>query len=145
MPTIVTSAVLDAPPDRVWALLRDFAAIGSWHPVLPPVEIEDGPADRIGAVRVFPAAAGHRERLVALDDRARTTSYVFEDTAGLPVRDYVSGFRVTAAGDRTLIEWHATFDCDAADEDKITSQVRDGIFLPGLAALTEHFNQPKGA
>jgi len=52
---------------------------------------------------------GHRERLVALDDTARSTRYAFE------------------------------FDCDAADEPEVTSQVRDGIFLPGLAALKERF------
>lgn len=69
MPTIVTSAVLNAPPAEVWPLLRDFAAIGSWHPYLPPAEIKDGPAD----------------------------------------------------------------------EDKVSSQVEEGIFLPGLAALTERF------
>ncbi|MFI6095087.1 SRPBCC family protein [Lentzea sp. NPDC051213] len=80
MPRIVTSPVLDASADEVWELLRDFSAIGSWHPNLPEAKIEaGGPGDR-----VFPAAGGHRERLVALDDTARSTRYAFEDTAGLP-------------------------------------------------------------
>jgi len=38
MPRIVTSAVLDAPAEEVWELLRDFSAIGSWHPHLPAAE-----------------------------------------------------------------------------------------------------------
>jgi hypothetical protein len=141
MPRIVTSAVLDAPAQEVWELLRDFSAIGSWHPFLPEAKIEGGdPVDRVGAVRVFPAAGGHRERLVALDDAERSTRYAFEDTAGLPVRDYVSGLRVTPASDTTsLVEWTAGFDCDATDEPQVISQVRDGIFLPGLAALKERF------
>jgi hypothetical protein len=48
MPSITESVVLTASPERVWALLRDFAAIGDWHPFLPPVRVEDGPADRVG-------------------------------------------------------------------------------------------------
>lgn len=136
MPTILTSAVLDAPAAEVWALLRDFAAIGSWHPFLPPPSIEDGPADRVGAVRVF---GDHRERLVALDDLERSTRFSFEDSGGLPVRDYVSGLRVRAAAGGSLVEWHASFDCDADDEPKIVAQVRDGVFLPGLAALKKRF------
>jgi hypothetical protein len=32
MPQITESTVAGAPADEVWALLRDFAAIGDWHP-----------------------------------------------------------------------------------------------------------------
>ena len=71
MPQIFTSTVVGAPVGEAWALLRDFAAIGSWHPALPPCEIEGGPADRAGCVRVFPMAGGHRETLVSLDDERR--------------------------------------------------------------------------
>lgn len=136
MPTVVTSTVLDAPAEEVWALLRDFAAIGSWHPYLPPPTIEDGPADRVGAVRAF---GDHRERLVALDDLDRSTRFAFVDSGGLPVRDYVSALRVLPASGGSLVEWTAVFDCDEADEPKVTAQVRDGVFLPGLAALKERF------
>ena len=69
MPQITESTVLGAPAGEVWTLLRDFAAIGDWHPALPPAEIEEGPADRVGCVRVYPLAGGHRETLVALDDQ----------------------------------------------------------------------------
>ena len=56
MPQVTESTVVGGPVGEVWALLRDFAAIGDWHPALPPAEIEDGPADRVGSVRVFPLA-----------------------------------------------------------------------------------------
>jgi Polyketide cyclase / dehydrase and lipid transport len=49
MPRVFTSTVAGAPVGEVWALLRDFAAIGSWHPAVPACEIEGGPADRVGA------------------------------------------------------------------------------------------------
>ena len=60
MPQITESTVVGAPAGEVWALLRDFAASGDWHPALPPAEIEDSPADRVGYVRVYPLAGGHR-------------------------------------------------------------------------------------
>jgi hypothetical protein len=46
MPQVTESTVVGGPVGEVWALLRDFAAIGDWHPALPPADIEDGPADR---------------------------------------------------------------------------------------------------
>ena len=64
MPQIVTSIVVASPAGEVWALLRDFAAIGDWHPALPPCEIEGGPADRVGCVRVFPLADGRDRKSV---------------------------------------------------------------------------------
>jgi hypothetical protein len=140
MPTITATTVLNAPPDHVWTLLRDFAGIGGWHPFLPPVRVEGGPADRVGAVRVFVTPQGeHRERLLALDDLARSTTFRFDDSAGLPVRDYVSTLSVMAAGDGTLVTWSSRYDCDAADEPAVVAQVRDGILRPGLAALTGRF------
>ena len=56
MPQVTESTVIGGPVSEVWAWLRDFAAIGDWHPALPPAEIENGPADRVGCVRVFPLA-----------------------------------------------------------------------------------------
>jgi hypothetical protein len=142
MPQITESTVVGATAGEVWTLLRDFAAIGDWHPALPPAEIEDGPADRVGCVRVYPLAGGHRETLVALDDQQRRIAFTFADhAAGLPVRSYTSMMTVrpvTVTG-YTYVEWSSRFDCDEADEDKVTAQVRDGIMMPGLRALEVRF------
>jgi hypothetical protein len=141
MPQIVTSTVVATPVGEVWALLRDFAAIGDWHPALPPCEIQDGPADRVGCVRVFPLAGGHRETLTGLDDQQRIIAFAFGDNAGLPVRSYMSMMtaRPVTLSDQTYVEWTSRFDCDEADEDKITAAVRDGVLVPGLKALEQRF------
>jgi hypothetical protein len=141
MPQIVTSTVVASPVGEVWALLRDFAAIGDWHPALPPCEIQDGPADRVGCVRVFPLAGGHRETLTALDDQQRIITFAFGDNAGLPVRSYTSMMttRPVTLTDQAYIEWSSRFDCDEADEDKVTAAVRDGVLIPGLKALEQRF------
>jgi hypothetical protein len=141
MPQIVTSTVVASPAGQVWALLRDFAAIGDWHPALPPCEIEDGPADRVGCTRVFPLAGGHREILTGLDDQQRTIAFAFGDSAGLPVRSYRSMMTVrpVTLTDQAYVEWSSRFDCDEADEDKVTAAVRDGVLVPGLKALEQRF------
>jgi len=141
MPQIVTSTVVARPVGEVWALLRDFAAIGDWHPALAPCEIEDGPADRVGCVRVFPLAGGHREALTGLDDQQRIIAFAFGDNAGLPVRSYMSMMtaRPVTLSDQTYVEWSSRFDCDEADEDKVIAAVRDGVLVPGLRALEQRF------
>ena len=49
---VTRSAVIDAPIETVWAVLRDFNSHWYWHPIIDSSEIEDGePSDRIGCVR----------------------------------------------------------------------------------------------
>lgn len=125
MPEVFTSTIVGAPAGEVWALLRDFASIGDWHPALPPCEIENGPADRVGSVRVYPLAGGHRETLVSLDDRHRKITFTFADhAAGLPVRNYLSTrtVRPVTIGNHAYVEWLSRFDCDEPDEDKTAAR-----------------------
>jgi hypothetical protein len=145
MPQIVTSTVVASPAGEVWALLRDFGAIGDWHPALPPCEIEDGPADRVGCVRIFALAGGHRETLTGLDDQQRIIAFAFGDNAGLPVRGYTSMMtaRPVTLSDQTYVEWSSQFDCDEADQDKVIAAVRDGVLVPGLKALEQRFGSPR--
>jgi len=148
MPQITESTMVGAPAGDVWTLLRDFAAIGDWHPALPPAEIEDGPADRVGCVRVFPQAGGHRETLIALDDQQRRIAFTFADRAGgLPVRSYTSTItaRPVTLTDDTYVEWSSWFDCDEADEDKAIAAIRDGVLVPGLRALEQRFGPAPSA
>ncbi len=142
MPQVFTSTVVAAPVGEARALLRDFAAIGSWHPALPPCEIEDGPADRVGCVRVFALAGDHRETLVSLGDQHRAIAFTFGDNAaGLRARRYLSTIvtRPITLSNQTYVEWSSRFDCDEVDEDKMITQVRDGVLTPGLKALEQRF------
>ena len=66
------SAVIDAPIDRVWAVLRDFNSHSAWHPAVGESQIENGePADQVGCIRNFTLKDGNhiREQLLALSDR----------------------------------------------------------------------------
>ena len=142
MSQVHTSTIVGAPADEVWALLRDFGAVGDWHPALPPCRIEDGPADRVGCTRVFPLAGDHREKLVSLDDSSRTIAFSFADgAAGLAVRNYLSimTVRPVTTGNQAYVEWCSRFDCDEPDEEKVISQISEGVLVPGLKALEQWF------
>ena len=54
---VTRSAVIDAPIERVWDVLRDFNSHTAWHPVVAESEIEGGePSDQVGCVRRFTLA-----------------------------------------------------------------------------------------
>ena len=71
MARVFTSSVIGAPPDQVWARVRDFNGLPSWHPRIRESQIEGGePSDKIGCVRDFYLQNGDRirERLLGLSD-----------------------------------------------------------------------------
>ena len=71
MPRVVRSTIIDAPVERLWAVLRDFNGHKSWHPIVAKSTIERGyPSDKIGCVRRFTMQDGAelREQLLALSD-----------------------------------------------------------------------------
>jgi len=86
--------------------------------------------------------------LVSLDDQHRAIAFTFGDNAaGLRVRRYVSmmAARPITLSNHAYVEWSSQFDCDEADEadeadeDKVITQVRDGVLIPGLKALEQRF------
>jgi len=66
---VVRSAVIDAPIERVWSVLRDFNSHTAWHPVVADSHIERSePSDQVGCVRNFTLQDGNhiREQLLTL-------------------------------------------------------------------------------
>ena len=65
--TVIQSAVIDAPIDRVWAVLRDFNSHDRWHPAVARSRMENDVAgDVVGGVRRFSLSDGAelREQLL---------------------------------------------------------------------------------
>jgi uncharacterized protein YndB with AHSA1/START domain len=133
------STVIDAPVEKVWGILRDFNGLPAWAPGVARSRIEDGlAADVVGCVRSFHLRDGThvRERLLSLDDASRTLSYNFE-TPAFPVGDYIATLRAvpTTAGDRTFVDWEASFVESAADKGKYETIISKDVFAANLAAL----------
>ena len=140
---IVRSTIIDAPTDRVWALLRDFNGHDRWHPAVSRSAIERGQsADRLGCVRRFVLRDGSelRERLLALSDLEQSFSYCLLDTP-VALFNYVAHVRLAPVtdGDRTFWEWRGSFSTRKGEEAEMTRMVREDIYDAGFAAVRARF------
>ncbi|MBO1415259.1 SRPBCC family protein [Streptomyces sp. FH025] len=135
------STVVEAPAERVWELIGDFHALGSWHPGLPPSRLgNELTGNTIGSVRLFELDAGVlHETLVAYDDEARSYTYSFPDgTSGMDhYRATLRVLPVTELG-ASFVEWSASYDVEA-EQREATADRLNGVFTAGLAALRSHF------
>lgn len=143
MPKAYASTVLNASASEVWAVIRDFNGLPSWHPGVDRSEIEDGrAADSVGSVRNFYLKDGAhlRERLLAFSDPEMFMTYNFEKTP-FDVQNYRATLRLTPVtdGDRCFAEWWTTFDCDVAKIDQWVDTFAGAVFKGGLDALKQRF------
>jgi hypothetical protein len=136
--TVYISAVIDAPVEKVWGIMRHYNGMPSYHPGIKQSVIEDGlPSDQVGCVRRLTLAEGFvREVLLCMDDRNHSFTYeIIEGT--LPVRGYVAGVRLhrVTQGDRTFAEWWADFEVVGADRDAVIAQIGNNVFAAGFNAV----------
>jgi NADPH:quinone reductase-like Zn-dependent oxidoreductase len=148
MQRVTRSAVIDAPIEHVWSVLRDFNGHVSWHPAIAESHIEQGePSDRVGCVRNFSLQDGNqiREQLLALSDDAFLSTYCILD-ATVPLRRYVATVtlkRVTD-GDRTFWHWQSTFETPPGREQELADMVGRGVYEAGFEGLRRYLRQQRG-
>lgn len=143
MARVFTSAVINAPADRVWDRVRDFNGLPKWHPAIRDSRIEDAlPSDQVGCIRNFNLQNGDniREQLLGLSDYDMFTTYAILDSP-MPLEDYIATLRLTPVtdGDRCFAEWTAEFSCDPSDEADLVSGIGGSVFQGGFDALKRHF------
>ncbi len=146
---VTRSAVIDAPIERVWAVLRDFNSHTAWHPVVAESEIEGGePSDQIGCVRRFTLRDGNRirEQLLALSDRDHISTYCILD-ASVPLRRYVATLQLKRVtdGERTFWHWQSTFDVPPGRERELADMVGAGVYEGGFEGLRAYLRRSRHA
>ena len=141
MAKVYVSAVLDAPIERVWQMVRDFDGLPRWVPAIAASEIVGGgAADRVGCVRALTLAGGGsiKERLLALDETTHTCGYEIVESP-LPIANYLSHIRlkpVTTTG-RTFIEWSGEYDVLQGDPEDMRKLISEGVYGAGISCLAE--------
>lgn len=106
------SVVIDAPADKVWALVGDFNGLPKW---VPPVASSAATAGNgVGSERTLTIKNGEvlKESLVAYDPATMTLRYkiVEPNHKVLPVNTYSSSISVTADGpNRSTVNWRGAF------------------------------------
>ncbi len=141
------SAIIKAPVETTWSLIRNFNGLPDWVPGIVDSKIEGGlDADVVGCVRSFHIDDGRhvRERLLMLDDAHYTFAYNFE-TPAFPIKNYIATVRLMPAthSDETFAEWEATFDEAPGDEGKYVKEVSKNVFAKGWKALNEKIKREK--
>src|SRR5258705_10588397 len=143
---VTVSAIIDAPIERVWAVLRDFNSHTAWQPVVAESEIEGGePSDQIGCVRRFTLRDGNhiREQLLALSDRDHVSTYCILD-GSVPLRRYVATLQLKRVtdGERTFWHWQSTFDAPPGRERELSDMVGTGVYEGGFEGLRTFLRRP---
>lgn len=142
---VVRSTVIDAPIERVWAVLRDFNSHDQWHTVVDQSRIEGGErSDQVGCVRNFTLKDGNhiREQLLTLDDREYRSTYCIVE-ATVPLQRYVATVTLKPVTDtaRTYWHWESTFDTPPGRERELHDMVAEGVYEAGFANLRRHLDQ----
>lgn len=146
MTKVYVSSLIDAPPDRVWQVIRDFNAMPMWHPLIAQSHIEEEKhPDQVGCVRNFQIKDGGRirEKLLALSDYDFTFTYsILESPLG--VENYIATLKLTPVTDMgsSFAEWSAEFDCPPEREAELVATIGGDVFQGGFDMLKSRFSRP---
>jgi len=135
------STVVNAPIDRVWAVLRDFHDLSWASNVVTDVEkLGDKGSTEPGARRKLNKAI--LETLIAVDDEERSLRYQIDDgpppLAGDSIGRYhgrVQAFPVTDT-DRSFVLWTSEYE---TKDDGAVHEFCDPIYQALLKELGRHF------
>lgn len=145
MARVYVSAVMEATIEQAWGMLRDFGALGRYHPYFENSVIEGGaPPDQVGCVRRFDVRDGGgtlREQLLALsDDEHRCRYRILHIDADW--QNYVAEMQLlpVTEGNRCFGQWWATFDVPADQEAEAVARV-EGTFRTFFQCVDQRFGQ----
>lgn len=121
MSTATAELAINATPDAVWAVVRDFYGIGGWMPGIETCEA-DGDDRLIGMMGMT-----IREHLVKLDESNKALTYSITD--GAPVESHEATITVHDADGGSRVTWDVT-----ATPDDMTNLMQ-GLYQQALEAL----------
>jgi NADPH:quinone reductase len=144
---VVRSTIIDAPIERVWAVLRDFNSHDQWHAVVDKSLIERSEAsDQVGCIRNFTLKDGNRirEQLLSLDDRNYKSTYCIVEST-VPLRNYVATITLKPVtdGNRTFWHWESSFLTPPGQEKDLSHLVAHDVYESGFENLRRHLLQGK--
>lgn len=137
--SVSKTIAIDVPAAAVWAKVKDFNALNTWHPAVAKTDILDGENNKVGATRLLTLNDGGtiEEDLQAWDEAGMTYSYNIIQSV-LPVSDYEATLTVEPITDTsTKVIWSASFNAGKGADDDTARSTISGIFDAGLENLTK--------
>jgi hypothetical protein len=149
---VVESIEIAAPPDKVWAVVGDFAD-ASWRPEIERSEAEGGNVPEKAVRRLTYKRGGSLdERLVQHDGAAMSLRYIIEraDINVLPVGNLSATLTVRPLADgASRVEWKSRFyrafpggNPPEQFTDEVATEAVTRIFKAGLASLKAKLEGP---
>jgi len=142
--SVSQTIAIEAPVATVWAKVKDFNALHTWHPAVAKTEILEGENNKVGSVRRLTLHDGGtiNEELLEWNEAGMTFSYnIFESV--LPVSDYEATLTVTPITDNsTKVMWSASFNAGKGADDETARVTISGIFDTGLINLQKILTAP---
>jgi carbon monoxide dehydrogenase subunit G len=150
------SITIKAAPAKVWAIVKDFGNMQTWHPAVAADKLEEKKDDS-GAMATFrtlslKGGGEINEKLRSADDASMKLKY--EIVSGVaPVADYNSVMTVTAgpgAGESTVTwvgRFYRTYKLNppipAGQDDETAVKFVNDVYDAGLAGLKKVAENPK--
>lgn len=128
---IEQSTVIPAPPDAVWAVTGDAAAIADWVPALEKSHV----VDDMRYVTFAGGGGDATERILARDEAGRTITYEYL-TGPLPLEQYRATIAVQEHPDGAKVVWSAEFSAGSDEEEKALHTAIGEIYQAALAELS---------
>ena len=138
------TTVIHASVDKVWAAVKDFDGLNTWHPAVAKDQIVEGKNNTVGAVRLLTLQDGGTIKEKLLNFSAAGHRFKYSIIEGvLPVSGYESSLAVKSiAADKTLVTWSGSFKRkDLGDHpadnanDKTAVDAIGGVYQGGLDNL----------
>lgn len=140
---VVETVTLKAAPDAVWAKVKDFGALHTWHPAVESTAVADG--NKPGSVRTLKLKGGGEvvETLESFSDAEKSFKYRAKDGGALPVSNYTATLTVKPGdGGGSSVEWKGAFyraypnnDPPPDKNDEAAVKAITGVYKSGLENL----------
>ncbi|MEX0615755.1 MAG: SRPBCC family protein [Methylophaga sp.] len=140
--------VINAPIDKVWAMVKDFSAIDQWHPAVKSVELKD---DKTRVLTLN--AEGNptiTEELDKIDEERKTLIYTIDEMSvvktitfnskdtpyyTLPVSTYKSWMYVKEVDGGTEVKWRGKFYRSFMDNPPVPEGQSDSEAVEAITAV----------
>ena len=137
------SITINASPDKVWAIVKDFGSFQKWEPLVSDIKLEKKGEDTL---RTLTLKSGGKviERLKGIDEEAMKLKYEIVE-GSIPVADYNSFIVVTKGSNpnESNVTWVGRFyrvyklnpPIPAGQDDESALKAVNEIYDAGLPAL----------
>ena len=144
---LIKEIEVNAPPEKVWGIIKDYCAIEKWHPAVYKCESTDG--NNKGSMRtlVLEKEGGPvlKEQLVVWDDAKMKYKYRIKERPldVLPVNSYLSEISVRPDGKGgSIVKWWGRFyrgwmknDPPPELNEEAAKKAVSGVYDAGLASI----------